>query len=372
MKQYYNPEEAKQFLDELQIDLLKDRQEEECTASPLYYGIMDNNPTVTAEGYDDFITFHNPESCESVDTLEEVIQIIKDEDNLDKFIENTAAISCYEPEELYDNKNNKILINDMYVWEEALEDFGWHIIYMKDSYHIKENFIALTRKAAKEHLTNNSHHYTKDAHTYAMCSWRSPQFENLIALLHQIDWKDSNIQLRIPYTECYAELELDIYLNAYIDLCKFPNNDKNEVKKIIYEKLHKLPHLSKNNTSYWLQNEVKYLVYTEVSKFTSQIPSATIDLLHLTDIKKIDMIQPETAGTINVSYIYEKPRYKLYYRSTKTHIFLKLTEYAKDVTDELTLTHHDFLKANSISLTNPKHPKNKNHIIFYQKIEKGD
>lgn len=47
----------------------------------------------------------------------------------------------------------------------------------------------LTEKAAREHLQRNDYHYSDDAHTYCMCSWRSPDVERLWKILREIRWE---------------------------------------------------------------------------------------------------------------------------------------------------------------------------------------
>lgn len=54
---------------------------------------------------------------------------------------------------------------------------------------IYPNTMFLTQKAAEDHLRNNSYHYSEDAHTYAMTSWRNPETEMLWRILQQTDWK---------------------------------------------------------------------------------------------------------------------------------------------------------------------------------------
>lgn len=45
----------------------------------------------------------------------------------------------------------------------------------------------LTKEAAKEHLKDNSHHYSKNARTYGMVGWRNPEFERLMEIIEKLD-----------------------------------------------------------------------------------------------------------------------------------------------------------------------------------------
>jgi hypothetical protein len=53
---------------------------------------------------------------------------------------------------------------------------------------IYEDTMFLTQKAAEEHLRGNSHHYSEDAHTYAMTAWRSPDVDKLWKILQTVDF----------------------------------------------------------------------------------------------------------------------------------------------------------------------------------------
>lgn len=55
---------------------------------------------------------------------------------------------------------------------------------------IAPNTMFLTLAEAKAHLAANYYHYDKDAHTYAMTAWRSPQVEQLYKILHEVDFND--------------------------------------------------------------------------------------------------------------------------------------------------------------------------------------
>ena len=63
----------------------------------------------------------------------------------------------------------------------------------------------LTEKAAREHLQRNDYHYSGDAHTYCMCSWRSPDVERLWKILREIRWEG----VRRPEVDLYpAQMKL--------------------------------------------------------------------------------------------------------------------------------------------------------------------
>lgn len=46
----------------------------------------------------------------------------------------------------------------------------------------------LSHEAAQAFLKSNSHHFSDNAHTYAVTAWRNPDAEKLIKILHEVDF----------------------------------------------------------------------------------------------------------------------------------------------------------------------------------------
>lgn len=46
----------------------------------------------------------------------------------------------------------------------------------------------MTLRDCREHINRNAHHYSREAHPYAMTAWRSPQVERLWELLCEVDF----------------------------------------------------------------------------------------------------------------------------------------------------------------------------------------
>lgn len=44
----------------------------------------------------------------------------------------------------------------------------------------------LTKDAARQHIKENKHHYSKDVNTYGMVAWRNPEFERLMSIVEQL------------------------------------------------------------------------------------------------------------------------------------------------------------------------------------------
>lgn len=79
---------------------------------------------------------------------------------------------------------------DMGEIAEWLRDRGYD--YRTANYRVVSkiypNTMFLTQKAAEEHLRTNDYHYSEDAHTYAMTSWRNPETAMLWKILQEADW----------------------------------------------------------------------------------------------------------------------------------------------------------------------------------------
>lgn len=85
-----------------------------------------------------------------------------------------------EEEEFYD-------MNGIAEW---LRDNGYdyRIANYRIVSHIYRNTMFLTQKAAEDHLRANYYHYSEDAHTYAMTSWRNPETKILWKIIQEADW----------------------------------------------------------------------------------------------------------------------------------------------------------------------------------------
>ena len=70
----------------------------------------------------------------------------------------------------------------------------------KESYIVPDTLF-LTKREALKHLEINAHHYTKDAHTYAMTAWRSPEVQQLLEIIETFDWD----KVEITEVECEEE-----------------------------------------------------------------------------------------------------------------------------------------------------------------------
>lgn len=141
-----------------------DRIEESGQASPVYYGIIDRERYVTAEGWHDDVVYYDTASCCELDD-EEIAQYI------DEYTERHEECDRdYAAEH----------------WREDYDEIDER--YVAYCPFIAKNRMFLTRAEAEAHLESNYYHYTDWAHTYAMTAWRSPQVERLLNVLHEADF----------------------------------------------------------------------------------------------------------------------------------------------------------------------------------------
>lgn len=84
-------------------------------------------------------------------------------------------------------------LSDLHDIKNWLEEQGYgeyEVISYKTVDKIYENTMFLTQSDAENHLQLNHYHYSADAHTYAMTSWRSSETEMLWKILRQVDWEE--------------------------------------------------------------------------------------------------------------------------------------------------------------------------------------
>lgn len=68
------------------------------------------------------------------------------------------------------------------------QGYEYRVSNYKNAPKIYPNTMFLTQKAAEDHLRANYYHYSEDAHTYAMTSWRNLETERLWKILQEVDW----------------------------------------------------------------------------------------------------------------------------------------------------------------------------------------
>ncbi|MGF0347678.1 hypothetical protein ACQR3P_28975 [Rhodococcus sp. IEGM1300] len=166
----------------------EDEHDYDCQASPRFWMIMDYREVVGNVDYDDGrnVLVHNDgdfTEFNDKDDIREHFNEYLDEDDENVYSELYAIL---------DNENKSYDDAVEYVLENLNKDGHFEELFMRQESFLSYNGFFLTKQEAKEHLKSNSHHYTSNAHTFAMTAWRSPQVTEIYRLLHQADFKKLN------------------------------------------------------------------------------------------------------------------------------------------------------------------------------------
>lgn len=179
----HDPKTEKQWLIDLQKDLLEDRAAERSQADPIYYGIRDIIDVVTSEGNEGRVEYYDEESCETK-SVQDILDELADEDVW--YLTENHVVQVLP--------DSSVSIVDSTAFTEYIEDARCLTpIYIAEQSVVVPDMLCMTRKDAQMHLDKNGHHYTENAHTYAMTAWRCPRYEHLIHLLRGIDFERSDI-----------------------------------------------------------------------------------------------------------------------------------------------------------------------------------
>lgn len=195
---YHEDEVVKTPLSKSEIEFLTKLQEEMNTqdhcgnASPKFWVINGTIREYNKEDGEQILTYDGEELFEdmssALDYLEETAELddgfsfrCESGDILAVNIESDKEETLFDLEDVCDFLNK----------HEHTQNYS--ITTYEDVEHIYPGTMFLTQKAAEEHLVSNHYHYSKDAHTYAMTAWRSPEVEMLFEILSKTDWKNIKI-----------------------------------------------------------------------------------------------------------------------------------------------------------------------------------
>ena len=200
--QYHDDNVKKHPMTKEDLDFLKDLQKEMntqdsvCQADPRYWTIAG---TKKEYGYDE-------DSADGFEIYHDESMVAESMEKLAKYIQdNLLPFSDYDEDE---DQEDEVTYNSRYKDidivtadddvtlsspEEAVEwlnekGFEFSLSYYKNKWTTYPGTIFLTHKDALEHLKNNSHHYSDDAHPYAYTAFRSASIEKLYIILQEVDW----------------------------------------------------------------------------------------------------------------------------------------------------------------------------------------
>lgn len=172
------------FLINLQKELLEQNEKYKLhQADPIYVGIMDYQWEVV------------PEDC-----AEEIHVLCfgEAEYEIDEFIQylffSYKLKETDTPEnEIIDNLKDSNTTDDLRIaideYFSDIDSSDYEIIHVRRVGHIAQNCCFITWSDAVEHLKRNKHHYSTDAHPYAMTAFRSPQLEKLLEIIKTTGWR---------------------------------------------------------------------------------------------------------------------------------------------------------------------------------------
>lgn len=144
-------------------------------AEPRYWMILDYRKVVRPRGYGpDCILSDNGqfmEESEFVDYIDEVYGL--DEGD---FIE---LENCYGLEDVIDYLNDENITKDF-----KREDI---VSYEEERFISTFSGSFLTYEDALKHLEDNKHHYSNQAHPYALTAFRNPRYHKLLEIIKNLD-----------------------------------------------------------------------------------------------------------------------------------------------------------------------------------------
>lgn len=220
------------------INFLVDLQKEMNTqsdvgqADPRFWVIKGSECICRIEDDADGYCLYNSMDCEAVaKNLKSAFEFIRDEilPDINECAESPITIK-FDQSPFFEEMGEIIIEeNDSYLNElEEIEEWlnentygGYEFVSYKRVEKIYQDTMFLTQKAAEKHLRANDYHYSEDAHTYAMTSWRNPETEQLWKILRGVDWNrllDKNTESTKEddsdcwYQERWHEEDLEIAL----------------------------------------------------------------------------------------------------------------------------------------------------------------
>lgn len=152
-------------------------------ADPMYFGIMTYDWVATAEGCgEEYRVIVDSEYDESLEDLAD--NLITDYGVKEGKSEKMARLeitNCTDTDDL------QCVIREYFNVEDIdAEEFT--LFEAKREGTLATDVMFLTCEDALKHLEANKHHYSNDAHIYAMTAFRSPSYERLHNIIKETDW----------------------------------------------------------------------------------------------------------------------------------------------------------------------------------------
>lgn len=173
--------------------LAKEMKEQptDCQAAPRFWAIKDYRWVPGNPDYDDceMQYFYNDGDFTNFNDVKELQEYMEEH-----------YLSDGELWRYADELKLRELVNDKdttfeELWEFVCDNFNnFDECPVKKESYVVPDTLFLTKREAQKHLKNNAHHYTSEAHTYAMTAWRSPEVERLLNIIETLDWDKVEIR----------------------------------------------------------------------------------------------------------------------------------------------------------------------------------
>ncbi|CAM2142543.1 conserved hypothetical protein [Paraburkholderia tropica] len=164
-----------QFLKELQQELKN--QDNDGQAAPRFWTVGDYEWVEAREENAERYSVYLPYIAEAY-VLDDYLEDLKEDCQLSR-----KALT----------ELNQDDFDDAIEWIQKYIDEEAELIPERKVHIIQPDTMFLTKAEAKRHIKLNKHHYTSEAHTYAMTSWRAPKVERLLKILETFDWSSITI-----------------------------------------------------------------------------------------------------------------------------------------------------------------------------------
>lgn len=164
-------------------------------ASPYFWGVAENKIEWGVDPdycTDEICFYYDSESYYSIEECKELFKDLLDNNSNEIQLNEIVNISSWSDVEYYKNRY----------------DIYGDIVYGRKVEDVISKFTGcfLTKQACKEHIKQNSYHYS-EPHTYAMTAYRNPEFERVWNILKKTDWKQlADLQSQLEITEKALEL----------------------------------------------------------------------------------------------------------------------------------------------------------------------
>lgn len=169
-----------QFLIDLQKELkCQSKYETDCQAAPRFWVVGDYKMSPVPFGFEDEVHIN----CPNKDYHSEINSLL---DELKEEVIDEDSEYTEEAVELFTDIGDDELALE---WIQDYYDKDAYLVPVRKDHFIREDTLFLTKQEAKQHILNNKHNYTSEAHTYAMTAWRAPKVERLLSILENFDWE---------------------------------------------------------------------------------------------------------------------------------------------------------------------------------------